>query len=68
MVNHFTSQKSKTISQQSSVKFSEFVYERPDLAAFSSGFQQLLSKFGQSPSFDQQNEVIQEFNEMRTEL
>lgn len=48
------------------MKFSEYKYERPDLASLGKEFDELLHRFANANSFDEQNEVMEEINRIRS--
>jgi len=48
------------------MKFSEYKYERPDLVSLGKEFDELLHKFSNAKSFEEQNEAIEEINRIRS--
>lgn len=50
------------------MKFSEFTYQRPDLAAFSQKFQELLTKFAEAETPEGQDKAMEAINAMRGEV
>ncbi|OLN29044.1 M3 family oligoendopeptidase [Desulfosporosinus metallidurans] len=50
------------------MKFSEFLYRRPNLQEFETKFSNYLAKFDQAEDFEQQNTVMVEINELRSEF
>lgn len=47
------------------MKFEEFEYKRPDMAQLSSDFERLFEEFSQAGSFEQQQDIFHEINEIR---
>lgn len=50
------------------MKFSEFQYERPDMKSLEDSFSELLERFNGANSFEEQNEVMQEINFLRSQF
>jgi M3 family oligoendopeptidase len=50
------------------MKFSDMKYKRPDINALESKFKDLLGKFENAQSFDEQNKIMKEINELRVEF
>ncbi len=50
------------------MKFSEYVYERPDLDKVKAQFADLLRRFKEAKSFEQQSEVIATIDQLREEV
>ena len=47
------------------LKFKDFKYERPDLSEITDKFNELLQKFNESKTFEQQNQIMKEINKVR---
>ncbi|CAA7600485.1 Peptidase family M3 [Acididesulfobacillus acetoxydans] len=50
------------------MKFSEFLYQRPDVAALESEFEALLTKFNRAGTFAEQDALMVELNGLRNEF
>ncbi|MFD0590312.1 M3 family oligoendopeptidase [Paenibacillus sp. GCM10027627] len=50
------------------MKFSEYPYSRPDVAAFQQKFQQLIGQFEAAGSYDEQDAAMTEINKLRSEF
>ena len=50
------------------MKFSNIEYKRPDIDAFKTQFKKLLSDFNSADSFEAQDEIMKEMNEIRKEF
>lgn len=50
------------------MKFSDYKYERPDLASIEKEFEGLLHRFNNAESFEEQNEIMEEINKIRSHL
>jgi M3 family oligoendopeptidase len=50
------------------VKFTEYVYERPDIKQVESHFTALLEKFKGAQSYEEQDAVMEEINRLRSEF
>lgn len=48
------------------MKFSEYRYERPDLEVLSKEFNSLLKSFENAKSYEEQNEIMEEINKLRS--
>ncbi|NLY67266.1 MAG: M3 family oligoendopeptidase [Tissierellia bacterium] len=48
------------------MKFSEYRYERPDLEVLSKEFDSLLKSFENAKSYEEQNEIMEEINKLRS--
>ena len=47
------------------LKFKDFKYERPDLSEVTDKFNELLQKFNESKTFEEQNQIMKEINKVR---
>lgn len=50
------------------MKFSEYKYERPDLVSLGKDFDALLDKFNNAGSYEEQNEIMEEINKIRSHI
>lgn len=50
------------------LKFKDYKYERPDLSKITDEFNELLEKFNNSKTFEEQNEVMKEINKVRNHV
>lgn len=50
------------------MKFSEYKYERPDLVSLDKEFEVLLHKFTNAQSYQEQNEIMEEINKIRSHI
>lgn len=50
------------------MSFETYTYQRPDVETFRARFQTLLTKFREATNFQEQNQVFEPINEMRTEF
>lgn len=48
------------------MKFSEYRYERPDVQAFQQRFQELLQGFASAESYEEQDRIMREINQLRS--
>jgi M3 family oligoendopeptidase len=58
----------ETKKERRTMKFSEFAYARPDIQEIENKFNGLLSRFESADSVQEQNKIIQEVNEVRSEF
>jgi M3 family oligoendopeptidase len=52
--------------QVHAMKFSEYRYERPDVQAFQQRFQELLQGFASAESYEEQDRIMREINQLRS--
>lgn len=50
------------------LKFKDYKYERPDLSKITDEFDELLKRFNEAKSFEEQNEVMKEINKVRNHV
>lgn len=50
------------------LKFKDYKYERPDLSKITEEFDEILKRFSEAKSFEEQNEVMKEINKVRNHV
>ncbi|CCQ94618.1 Oligoendopeptidase f [[Clostridium] ultunense Esp] len=50
------------------LKFKDYEYKRPDLKAINQEFEELMVKFNNAETFDEQNEIMAEINRIRSNV
>ena len=50
------------------LKFKDYKYERPDLGKIKDKFNELLTRFSEAKSFEEQNNVMKEINKLRNNI